>query len=266
MVGGSLALRHALDEATGLWARLARGYKAGGFNPSLAAYPDFSAKIHYGPEYLWSVEAGARYAPPGDAFTGDLTVFWQRREDLQIEIPLQVVPNDPTAFVFYTENARRGRTWGAELALGWQALPSLELHASLGLLRTEITEFPEQTALEGRDLAHAPRYTHAVGAAWRNATGWFLRADLGGRDRFYIDYCQEPGCNDPRLPGYSVLDLRAGREWGKWTVTAWVRNALDEEYATRGFYFGNEPPAFAPTLYTRLGDPRHAGLTVSFDW
>ena len=32
----------------------------------------------------------------------------------------------------------------------------------------------------------------------------------------------------------------------------------------RGFYFGNEPPAFEQTLYTRLGDPRHAGLTVKY--
>ena len=34
----------------------------------------------------------------------------------------------------------------------------------------------------------------------------------------------------------------------------------------RGFYFGNEPPDFPPTLYTRLGDPRHYGITVSYGW
>ena len=61
-----------------------------------------------------------------------------------------------------------------------------------------------------------------------------------------------------------MLDLRAGREWGAWSVEAWCRNVLDEEYAVRGFYFGNEPPDFAQTLYTRLGDPRHAGVTVKY--
>jgi hypothetical protein len=34
----------------------------------------------------------------------------------------------------------------------------------------------------------------------------------------------------------------------------------------RGFYFGNEPPDFPATLYTRLGDPRHYGITVKYGW
>jgi hypothetical protein len=29
----------------------------------------------------------------------------------------------------------------------------------------------------------------------------------------------------------------------------------------RGFFFGNEPPDFPNTLYTRLGDPRQVGVT-----
>ena len=39
---------------------------------------------------------------------------------------------------------------------------------------------------------------------------------------------------------------------------------LDEDYAVRGFYFGNEPPDFTPQLYTRNGDPRHVGLTLRY--
>jgi iron complex outermembrane receptor protein len=34
----------------------------------------------------------------------------------------------------------------------------------------------------------------------------------------------------------------------------------------RGFYFGNEPPDFPAALYTRLGDPRHYGITVKYGW
>jgi iron complex outermembrane recepter protein len=43
-----------------------------------------------------------------------------------------------------------------------------------------------------------------------------------------------------------------------------VRNALDERYAVRGFYFGDRPPDFPNELYTRLGDPRHYGVTVKY--
>jgi len=38
--------------------------------------------------------------------------------------------------------------------------------------------------------------------------------------------------------------------------------AFDRDYAVRGFYFGNEPPDFPNTLYTRLGDPRQIGITI----
>ena len=38
------------------------------------------------------------------------------------------------------------------------------------------------------------------------------------------------------------------------------------DYAVRGFYFGNEPPDFPATLYTRLGDARQAGITVDLEF
>jgi outer membrane receptor protein involved in Fe transport len=49
-------------------------------------------------------------------------------------------------------------------------------------------------------------------------------------------------------------------------VYAWVRNLFDEAYATRGFSFGLEPPAFPRTRYTKLGDPRHYGLTLTYQF
>ncbi len=37
---------------------------------------------------------------------------------------------------------------------------------------------------------------------------------------------------------------------------AWGRNVFDEDYTTRGFFFGNEPPDFTNKRYTQLGEPR----------
>ena len=56
--------------------------------------------------------------------------------------------------------------------------------------------------------------------------------------------------------------MRVGYEAENWLVALWARNLLDQEYAVRGFYFGNEPPDFPATLYTRFGDPRQVGVTV----
>jgi outer membrane receptor protein involved in Fe transport len=58
--------------------------------------------------------------------------------------------------------------------------------------------------------------------------------------------------------------MSLGRDWGPWGLKLWVRNLLDKNYFVRGFFFENEPPDFPKKLYTRLGDPRHYGLTLSY--
>ena len=262
--GGELTLTQALTPAMQGWARVARGYKAGGFNPGIAGFNGVSpADLAFAPESLWNYELGLRYGPAAGRVAVSASVFRQERNDLQLKLPVNFLTGDPTAFAFFTDNAERGRTQGAELEGTWQARATLTLGASLGLLDTEIRRFDTSRALVGRDLAHAPRYTYAVQASWRPGRGFFLRADYSGKDRYYIDYCQAADCNDPQTRAYQLLGLRAGREWGAWSVEAWCRNVLDKEYAVRGFFFGNEPPDFTPRLYTRLGDPRQAGLTLS---
>jgi outer membrane receptor protein involved in Fe transport len=56
--------------------------------------------------------------------------------------------------------------------------------------------------------------------------------------------------------------MRIGFETDAWTLQAWARNLFDEDYTVRGFYFGNEPPDFPPTLYTRFGDPQQLGVNL----
>jgi outer membrane receptor protein involved in Fe transport len=274
MVGGDVTLTHTVvvrgvTEAN-LWARVARGYKAGGFNPSvfnpnLAGIPGVPERLQFRPEYLWNYEVGARATGADQHWWASASVFLQQRDDLQLKIPEQLRVGDPNTFLFFTQNAEQGRATGLELELGWRPLAPLEFGAAFGLLDTEITRFSARRELEGRPLAHAPRYTFAVNGTWRSGGGWFARLDYGGKGGYVIDYCQVDACNEPdaKTSAYQLLGLRAGREWGGWSVEAWCRNVLDKDYAVRGFYFGNEPPDFTPTLYTRLGDPRQAGLTLS---
>jgi hypothetical protein len=44
-----------------------------------------------------------------------------------------------------------------------------------------------------------------------------------------------------------------------------MRNALDERYAMRGFFFGNEPPDFPDKLYVQLAEPRSMGLSMTWN-
>jgi outer membrane receptor protein involved in Fe transport len=87
------------------------------------------------------------------------------------------------------------------------------------------------------------------------------RADLSGEAGFYFDTS-----HDERASSRFLANLRGGYHAGHWSVELWVHNLFDERYAVRGFYFGNEPPEFPPTLYLRWGDPRQAGVTARYSF
>ncbi len=265
MLGGELSLAWQLADGWTTYARLARGYKAGGFNVSFAGV-DFETvdnvtpdQIEFDAESLVSLEAGVKGVWLDGRLRADIGVFEARRDDQQIKIPLQLVRGDPSSFLFLTENADEGRHRGVEATIDWLAAENVRLFGSLGWLDTEIVRFDVYPALEGREQAHAPRMSYSVGGEYRGGGGWFGRVEIGGREGFFFDYS-----HDEKSESYRLVNLRVGRDFGPFSVSLWARNLLDEEYAVRGFFFGNEPPDFPDTRYIRLGDPRHFGVTFKY--
>ena len=140
----------------------------------------------------------------------------------------------------------------------WLPDLSWEFYASAGLLDASFDEFvTPQVDLSGRRQAHAPRASLAAGASYLLATGFFARIDWSSRSDFYFDVS-----HDQKSSAYELVNLRVGWQAERWSIQAWARNLFDEDYAVRGFYFGNEPPDFPATRYTRVGDPRQLGVTL----
>jgi len=254
MIGGELTFTHEFSEVTRGFASLARGYKAGGFNPGFGVPDD---RRQFDTEYVWNLEGGIKARWLDDRLQVNASIFLSEREDQQIRTSFQLVPNDPASFVFFTDNSAEGRTTGVELDARWLPGEVWELYATVGLLNAEIRNFgTAEVNLDGRDQAHAPAYTLAVGGTYRHASGLNARLDVSARDEFFFDYS-----HDLKSTAYELVNVRIGYETEKWSAHVWVRNLFDEHYAVRGFYFGNEPPLFENKLYIRQGDPRLAGLT-----
>lgn len=254
MWGGELSLSHDHSATLTSFVSLSKGYKAGGFN--LGPVP--AGRRDFGEEQLWGIEAGIKTAQLDDALTLNASLFYTRRRDQQVRTSLQLVPGDPASFVFFTDNAAKGTTVGAEAELVWRPADSWEIYANAGLLDASFDEFvAPQGDLGGRDQAHAPRYMFASGVAYRHPGGFFVRLDATARDAFYFDVS-----HDQKSDAYELLHARLGYRADKWSLQLWARNVFDRRYAVRGFYFGNEPPDFPNALYTRLGDPRHIGITL----
>ena len=257
MWGGQLSLSRRLGATSHAWLSVSRGFKAGGFNIG-ASIP--AERAQYDPEYLLSVEAGLKGRWDERRLAADISLYYMRRDRQQVATSFQLDPQDPLTFVYYTDNAARGRGLGLEASGQWQATERWALSASLSLANTEFLGYSYgDRDLDGRAWAHAPAWKYSLAATWRHPAGWMGRVDVAGQDAFYFDTS-----HDQRSRAYSLVNLRFGYEAASWSAHAWLRNALDQRYPVRGFYFGNEPPDFPEKLYVRLGDPRQAGVTASF--
>ncbi len=257
--GGSLTVRRALGTNHSLYVTAGRGYKAGGFNIG-AAIPD--AQREFGAEYLDSVELGLRTRGADGRLSGSLALFWMTRGDQQVESSSQLTLGDPLSFVYFTDNAARGRNAGLEGTLDWRPTPQWSIGGSLGLLRATYREYVNAGRdLVGREQPHAPGYQYSIYADYRHPRGWFVRTDLAGRDAFYFSASHEQ-----RSQPYTLTNVKLGYAGPAATVELWVRNAFDVAYSQRGFFFGNEPPDFPEKRYTQAGDPRQLGVTVRYAW
>ncbi len=257
MLGGQLSLAHEVSDTLTAYAGLARGFKAGGFNIGTRIPNE---RREFDAEYLWNLETGLKARWPQRSLRVNVGLFYMARKDQQVSTSFQDDPEDPLSFTFFNDNAASGRNFGLEADFEWWPTDQLALFGSLGLLRTRFDDYLTATrSLNGREQAHAPKYTYSLGALYQHSQGVYARVDVAGKDGFYYS-----DSHDQRSASYQLVSARVGWSDENWDLYAWGNNLFDEVYTVRGFYFGNEPPDFPDKLYTRQGDPRVVGLGIDY--
>ncbi|MCL1039706.1 TonB-dependent receptor [Shewanella submarina] len=270
--GGHISVSYALDADQQIYAKISRGYKAGGFNTDVdtKTYPELSQYLAYDPETLYNYEIGHSASLLDGDLTTRVAAFFMDRDDQQVDASIQEGEGSesPGDFILYTANATSSTNYGLEASASYYLTQNLEFYGSVGLLKATydsyIIEVKEDVFLDlsGRELAHAPSYNYQLGATWRGDTGFFANMNLSGMDSFYYS-----DSNDFVSDDYHLLNLRLGYEADNWSVYLWGRNLTDEEYGVRGFFFGNEPNKdWADQQYVRYGDPRQLGITFRYDY
>jgi outer membrane receptor protein involved in Fe transport len=261
MMGGKVSLIHSFEDDMNIFANYAKGYKQGGFNVGLGLLDSTtSSNLEYDPEFLTNYEIGMDLSV-SDKTDLRIVGFYSERTDQQVLISTQVDPNDPNTFVFLTQNAAEGENYGLELNLNSDLSDDLDIFVNLGLLNTEIKIWESRPEIQGREQAHAPSNSYSFGLNYRPTPETYLNLHATGKSGFYYS-----DSHNNKSGSYILLNSSFGYNYEDWVVELWVRNLFDEYYATRGFYFGNEAPDFADTLYERHGDPRHFGLSIRYDF
>lgn len=264
MWGGHVSLSYEFADGDTLYGKVARGYKAGGYNMNLPA--TLSQYRTYESETLYNYELGYSANWFEGIVDSRITVFYMDRQDQQVDASIQI-PNSGD-FQLYTANATSSTNYGAEAEGNWYVTDSLKLYASVGLLKATYDTYLYETEqnvyvdLSGRELAHSPTYNYHIGGSWRSDSGWFANLNITGMDAFYYS-----DSNDFQSDNYRLLNMRLGYESNSWSVYLWGRNLTDEQYGVRGFNFANEPNLeWADQQYVRYGDPRQIGVTFKYDY
>lgn len=262
MWGGHIAVSKVLNDSHNAYVRVARGYKAGGFNMTLPV--ELNDKKEFSTETLYNYEIGLKSHWLAGLIDTNLALFYMDRQDQQVAASQQD-SDKPQRFILFTENAGSSNNYGAELDATWYATDNLQIYSSLGWLETAYGDYQYQDKygtevdLTGRDLAHSPHLTYSLGGTYRTNSGWFTNLNLSGKSEFYYS-----DSNESRSEPYTIVNARVGYEASAWSAYLWGRNLFNEEYGVRGFYFGNEPDnGWAEKQYIRYGDPRQIGVTFN---
>jgi len=184
----------------------------------------------------------------------NLSAFYIDWKDQQVL--LQSGPTEVTV-----KNAAESTSKGFELEVKARPITGLQFSAGFGYTEAKFDDFTaidKQTGVltdyEENCLQFVPKYTYNLGVQYRHESGFFGRADLFGKDKFYGDYA-----NTAKADSYETVNLRIGYEGENFDFILWAKNVFDEEYLTyvapmNGYDVGvdGSPQTFGATVTYRF--------------
>ena len=237
-----------------LYGLVAKGYRAGGFNPTSPAGSPI-----YEEEASWNVEGGVKALWAGGRVATNASVFRTDWEDLQLNLPNVFVPGQ-----FYIANAGAAVSTGVELEVAARAATGVDLFGSFGYTHARFDDgvVIGATDVGGNEIFNTPDFTSAFGVqvshAITNGALVFGRVETSVRGAFYYDEANTEGQDT-----YALTNLRGGVRFGLVLVEAWLRNAFDKKYIPVAF----EYRAFAPSGFIgEMGAPRTFGVSLGVEF
>ena len=233
-----------------IYATVAKGYKAGGFN----AVRETDADYTYKPEHTWNYELGAKWSFLKGLLAFEASAFYIDWQHQQLSVTVPALGN-------VVRNVGHSNSKGFELALNATPLPSLSLQASYGYTYAKMLEARMGVGKDysGNMLPLVPRHTLSFNANYvvnnlgRIADKLMFNANLTGVGPLYW---RED--NAVKQSFYTLLNLKAALTRGIFTLEVWSRNTLATHYLS--YYF------VAPKPMAQKGKPFTIGTTLMVKW
>ncbi|MBN8740109.1 MAG: TonB-dependent receptor [Lysobacterales bacterium 69-70] len=258
-------LDHQLSPDTLLFASLAKGYKAGGYN-SL----DIGAKFDN--EDVWNLEAGFKQVDHEHGLMWNASAFYYIYSDRQA---IRLDPNSAGSGVpRYLVDTSDEKAWGIDAGVQWQPVRALSLDANLAFIDAT---YKDKVAPSGADLSGQatgePYLSFSLGGSYRwdfgsaGAMTLSLRHAYRGKSRCNADSQLQGDCSIS--PNFDVgaaqqrTDLRLG--WtdagDHWHAAAFATNLFDKRYVEG---VGNYTTDVFGTTYATISPPRMYGVELGY--
>jgi iron complex outermembrane receptor protein len=256
-------LRYEASDDLNIYGSYSRGFRSGGFNQTgvgtvAAAAGFFNVGDTFDQETADTFEIGLKSSFMGGRGNFSASAYSTHAEGTYY-------------FVFLAANSTQNlgnidevEYQGFDLELNARLTDNFMVNAGFGYTDSEITEFPDAVAV-GAQAPLVSEYTFNLGAQytmplWGDVEG-IVRADYNriGDTIFTIPFSAPsqaldatPIARDP----VNLVDLRVGIQGDAWSLIAWSKNLLDEEYNTEyspgGFLFKAQPMRWGLELTRRF--------------
>ena len=250
-----------------VFASLARGYKAGGYNA-------LQIGSNFDNENVWNFEAGIKQSL-GD-FAYNASLFRYNYDNRQAVRLIDPDPNNPSDIPRYVVDSGDLEAWGVEADAQWQVSKAFTLSAAMAWIDSTYKDY---TTLDGMNLDGQP-----TGEPYFNASlGAVYVAELGdsGRLRFSARHayrgatrCNTGSGSQGDCGQYPLFRIGESRQrtdlrvsWtspqDRWTVAAYGNNVFDKRYVTGLNTYG---AAVLGVVGAGVTAPRTYGLEVTLKY
>jgi len=224
------SLDYTVNDEVSVYSTIAKGFRLGGPTGPVASsvcgdnLRDFgisSKPTKYGPDKLWSYEAGVKSRLMDNRVSINADAFYIDWDNIQQQINL------PECGASITQNFGAAESYGTEFEVRALVTPELTLGISGDITRTVITASPNpQTAQVGQDVLNVPKYTFVFSADYdfpiNDEMDAFIRADydLVGSSKGAFSQT-DPAYNEP---SYGVVNGSLGVTTGPYEVSLYGKN------------------------------------------
>jgi iron complex outermembrane receptor protein len=243
------------------YASATNGFRSGGWNWTEPTIPGLTG---FGPEEVWSYEVGVKTMFLNGRARLNMAAFTADYSDIQVRV------NDPVSSLVIVQNAASATINGIEAEFNASPAEHFDLTATLAWLDATYDRFayvdnggvPQD--FSGNRLNRAPEWQtslmaqYAIGLGdWGSLTPrveWQYTSEI-----FHDPFNVQPFGSE----AFHIVNLRAlyRPANGRWGLTAFVDNLLDERYREHTF-----EPILPPDLPALINKPRMYGVRAYYEF